>query len=101
MRISHVWLILSKEIASRRVNTKQSDDFFCYFIVGHDCTRKKGFQGPTQKALREARQQKFHVVASSSCDPEEDAEKMMGRRDLKVLCSFQLYSINPLYAKLC
>ncbi|XP_032920114.1 sperm-associated antigen 16 protein isoform X2 [Catharus ustulatus] len=50
---------------------------------GHDCTRKKEFQGPTQKALREARQQKFVVVASSSCDPDEDAEKMMGRRDLK------------------
>ncbi|XP_014113229.1 PREDICTED: sperm-associated antigen 16 protein [Pseudopodoces humilis] len=51
--------------------------------VGHDCTRKKEFEGPTQKALREARQQKFLVVASSSCDPDEDAEKKMGRRDLK------------------
>ncbi|XP_041891311.1 sperm-associated antigen 16 protein isoform X2 [Corvus kubaryi] len=50
--------------------------------VGHDCTRKKGFEGPTQKALREARQQKFLVVASSSCDPAEDAEKK-GKRDLK------------------
>ncbi|XP_062362697.1 sperm-associated antigen 16 protein [Cinclus cinclus] len=50
--------------------------------VGHDCTRKKGFEGPTQKALREARQQKFLVVASSSCGPDEDAKKM-GRRDLK------------------
>ncbi|XP_039925074.1 sperm-associated antigen 16 protein isoform X4 [Hirundo rustica] len=50
--------------------------------VGHDCTRKKEFEGPTQKALREARQQKFRVVASSSCDPDGDGEKM-GRRDLK------------------
>uniref|UniRef100_U3KEQ3 Sperm associated antigen 16 n=1 Tax=Ficedula albicollis TaxID=59894 RepID=U3KEQ3_FICAL len=50
--------------------------------VGHDCTRKKRFEGPTQKALREARQQKF-LVASSSCDADEDAEKKMGRRDLK------------------
>ncbi|XP_068052657.1 von Willebrand factor C domain-containing protein 2-like isoform X7 [Anomalospiza imberbis] len=50
---------------------------------GHDCTRKKGFEGPTQKALREARQQKFLVVASSSCDLDEDVEKKMGRRDLK------------------
>ncbi|XP_053803294.1 sperm-associated antigen 16 protein isoform X2 [Vidua chalybeata] len=49
---------------------------------GHDCTRKKGFEGPTQKALREARQKKFLVVASSSCDADEDAENM-GRRDLK------------------
>ncbi|XP_030134324.4 sperm-associated antigen 16 protein [Taeniopygia guttata] len=51
--------------------------------VGHDCTRKKGFEGPSQKALRETRQQKFIVVASSSCDPDKDAEKKMGRRDLK------------------
>ncbi|XP_056352690.1 sperm-associated antigen 16 protein isoform X3 [Oenanthe melanoleuca] len=51
--------------------------------VGHDCTRKKGFEGPTQKALQKARQQKFFVVASSSCDADEDAEKKMGRRDLK------------------
>ncbi|KAM7049279.1 sperm-associated antigen 16 protein isoform 2-T2 [Acridotheres tristis] len=50
---------------------------------GHDCTRKKGFEGPTQKALREARQQKFHVVASSSCGPDDDAEKKKSRRDLK------------------
>ncbi|TRZ16685.1 hypothetical protein HGM15179_010423, partial [Zosterops borbonicus] len=49
---------------------------------GHDCTRKKEFEGPTQKALREARQQKFLVVASSSCDAGEDEEKM-GKRDLK------------------
>ncbi|XP_037999277.1 sperm-associated antigen 16 protein isoform X2 [Motacilla alba alba] len=50
--------------------------------VGHYCTRKKDFEGPTQKALREARQQRFLVVASSSCDPDEEAEKT-GRRDLK------------------
>ncbi|KAL2302593.1 hypothetical protein Nmel_010022, partial [Mimus melanotis] len=51
--------------------------------VGHDCTRKKEFEGPTQKALREARQQKFLVVASSSCGPGEDAEKKKGRRNVK------------------
>lgn len=67
--------------------------------MGHDCTRPKGFEGPTQKALREARQQKFLVVGSSSHDPAEDAEEK-GKRDLKVKCSFQLYSINPLYIKL-
>ncbi|OWK53471.1 Sperm-associated antigen 16 protein [Lonchura striata] len=56
---------------------------------GHDCTRKKGFEGPTQKALRETRQQKFIVVASSSCDPDKDAEKKMGRRELKRLLVMQ------------
>ncbi|KAJ7402935.1 hypothetical protein BTVI_82185 [Pitangus sulphuratus] len=48
----------------------------------HDCTRKKEFEGPTQKALREARQQKIVVAASSPYDPVKDAEKM-GKRDLK------------------
>ncbi|XP_027533837.1 sperm-associated antigen 16 protein isoform X2 [Neopelma chrysocephalum] len=49
----------------------------------HDCTRKKDFEGPTQKALREARQQKIIVAASSSSDPVKDAEKKMDKRDLK------------------
>ncbi|XP_059724211.1 sperm-associated antigen 16 protein [Haemorhous mexicanus] len=50
---------------------------------GCECTGKKEFEGPTQKALREARQKKFLVVASSPCDPDEEAEKKMGKRDLK------------------
>ncbi|NWV31854.1 SPG16 protein, partial [Grantiella picta] len=50
--------------------------------VGHDCMRRTEFEGPTQKALREARQQKFFVVASSSSDAVKDAEKM-AKRDLK------------------
>ncbi|XP_027591448.1 sperm-associated antigen 16 protein isoform X1 [Pipra filicauda] len=49
----------------------------------HDCTRKKDFEGPTQKALREARQQKIIIAASSSSDPVKDAEKKMGKRHLK------------------
>ncbi|XP_063256177.1 sperm-associated antigen 16 protein isoform X3 [Prinia subflava] len=51
--------------------------------VGHDCTRKKEFEGPTQQALREARQQKFRVVASGARAAGEDAERKMGRRELK------------------
>ncbi|XP_064289665.1 sperm-associated antigen 16 protein isoform X2 [Passer domesticus] len=50
---------------------------------GHDCTRNEGFEGPTQKALREARQQKFFVVASSPCDSDEEAEKKLDKKDLK------------------
>ncbi|XP_054492629.1 sperm-associated antigen 16 protein isoform X1 [Agelaius tricolor] len=50
---------------------------------GCECTKKKEFEGPTQKALRETRQKKFLVVASSSGDPDEEGEKKMGRRDLK------------------
>ncbi|NXK86104.1 SPG16 protein, partial [Formicarius rufipectus] len=49
----------------------------------HDCTRKKEFEGPTQKALQEARQQKIIVSASSSYDPVKEAEKKMSKRDLK------------------
>uniref|UniRef100_A0A8C5UEG7 Sperm associated antigen 16 n=1 Tax=Malurus cyaneus samueli TaxID=2593467 RepID=A0A8C5UEG7_9PASS len=51
---------------------------------------KKEFEGPTQKALREARQQKFQVVASSPSDAAKEAEKKMGKKDVKVhkaLCS--------------
>ncbi|KAF2987324.1 hypothetical protein EK904_002361 [Melospiza melodia maxima] len=50
---------------------------------GCECTKKKEFEGPTQKGLWEARQKKFLVVASSSSDPGEEAEKKMSRRDLK------------------
>ncbi|KAL9848801.1 sperm-associated antigen 16 protein [Geothlypis trichas] len=51
---------------------------------GCECTKKKEFEGPTQKGLWEARQKKFLVVASSSGDPDEEAEKKKkGRRDLK------------------
>ncbi|XP_057245781.1 sperm-associated antigen 16 protein [Malurus melanocephalus] len=51
--------------------------------VVHDCTKKKEFEGPTQKALREARQQKFQVVASSPSDAAKEAEKKMGKKDVK------------------
>ncbi|XP_075009837.1 sperm-associated antigen 16 protein [Calonectris borealis] len=47
---------------------------------GHECQRKKGLEGPTQKALQEARQQKILDAESSSYDPVKDVEKKIGKR---------------------
>ncbi|NXO53376.1 SPG16 protein, partial [Aramus guarauna] len=47
--------------------------------AGQECQRKKGLEGPTQKALREARQQKVLDAESSSYDLVKDAEKI-GKR---------------------
>ncbi|KAK4817236.1 hypothetical protein QYF61_005258 [Mycteria americana] len=49
-------------------------------VIGHECQRKKGLEGPTQKALQEARQQKTVDAESSSSDPVKDAEKTTGKR---------------------
>ncbi|XP_064308176.1 sperm-associated antigen 16 protein [Phalacrocorax carbo] len=54
--------------------------------AGHKCQRKKRVEGPTQKALREARQQKIVDAESNSCDPVKDAEKI-GKRDPKGVSS--------------
>ncbi|NWW99246.1 SPG16 protein, partial [Caloenas nicobarica] len=48
--------------------------------AGHEYQRKKGSEGPTQKALREARQQKILDAESSSCDPGKNADKKRGKR---------------------
>ncbi|KAM9287324.1 sperm-associated antigen 16 protein [Morus bassanus] len=48
--------------------------------AGHECQRKKRLEGPTQKALQEARQQKILDAESSSYDPVKDAEKKIGKR---------------------
>nr|XP_021142291.1 sperm-associated antigen 16 protein isoform X2 [Columba livia] len=48
--------------------------------AGHEYRRKKGLEGPTQKALREARQQIILDAESSSCDPRKNAEKKRGKR---------------------
>ncbi|KAM9629436.1 sperm-associated antigen 16 protein isoform 4-T4 [Morphnus guianensis] len=48
--------------------------------AGHDCRRKKGLEGPTQKALQEVKQQKILDAESSSYDPVKDAEKEIGKR---------------------
>lgn len=64
---------------------------FC-FIAGHECERKKGLEGFTQKALQEARQQKM-----LDAGPVQDSEK---RRYPKV-CTF-LFSCsvsNVTYAR--
>ncbi|XP_064371420.1 sperm-associated antigen 16 protein isoform X2 [Dromaius novaehollandiae] len=47
---------------------------------GHECGRKKGLEGPTQKALQEARQQKIGDAESSSYDPVKDPMNKMGKR---------------------
>ncbi|KAM9235857.1 sperm-associated antigen 16 protein [Leptosomus discolor] len=44
--------------------------------AGHECKRKEVLEGPTQKALQEARQH----AGSSSYDPVKDAKKMTGSR---------------------
>ncbi|XP_074450235.1 sperm-associated antigen 16 protein [Larus michahellis] len=46
--------------------------------AGHECQRKKGLEGPTQKALQATRQQKILDGESSSYDPVKDAKKMKG-----------------------
>ncbi|XP_035187660.1 sperm-associated antigen 16 protein isoform X2 [Oxyura jamaicensis] len=46
---------------------------------GHECARKKGLEGPTQKALQEARQQKMLDAERSSYGPVKDSEKI-GKR---------------------
>lgn len=50
---------------------------------GHECQKKKGLEGLTQKALQEARQQKILDAESSSYDPVKDVEKKIGKRDPK------------------
>uniref|UniRef100_A0A8C3JHN0 Sperm-associated antigen 16 protein n=1 Tax=Calidris pygmaea TaxID=425635 RepID=A0A8C3JHN0_9CHAR len=47
--------------------------------AGHECQRKKGLEGPTQKALQAARQQKLLDAESSSYDPVKDTKKI-GKR---------------------
>ncbi|XP_035187661.1 sperm-associated antigen 16 protein isoform X3 [Oxyura jamaicensis] len=47
--------------------------------AGHECARKKGLEGPTQKALQEARQQKMLDAERSSYGPVKDSEKI-GKR---------------------
>ncbi|KAM9284218.1 LOW QUALITY PROTEIN: sperm-associated antigen 16 protein [Cariama cristata] len=47
--------------------------------AGHKCQRKKGLEGPTQKALQEARRQKILHAENCSYDPVKDAEKI-GKR---------------------
>ncbi|XP_067154600.1 sperm-associated antigen 16 protein isoform X2 [Apteryx mantelli] len=48
--------------------------------AGHECERKKGLEGPTQKALKEARQQKIRDAESSSYDPVKDPMKKTSKR---------------------
>ncbi|XP_068803980.1 sperm-associated antigen 16 protein isoform X1 [Struthio camelus] len=48
--------------------------------AGQECERKKGLEGPTQKALQEARQQKIFDAVSSSYDPVKDPLKKTGKR---------------------
>ncbi|XP_062435339.1 sperm-associated antigen 16 protein [Rhea pennata] len=48
--------------------------------AGQECVRKKGLEGPTQKALQEARQQKIIDAESSSHDPGRDPMKKIGKR---------------------
>nr|XP_047914261.1 sperm-associated antigen 16 protein isoform X2 [Anser cygnoides] len=45
----------------------------------HECERKKGLEGPTQKALQEARQQKMIDAERSSYGPVKDSAKI-GKR---------------------
>lgn len=72
--------------------------FWFYFIAGHEYRRKKGLEGPTQKALREARQQKILDAESSSCDPGKNTEKR-GKRYPKVCSILSSFSIShPKYA---
>ncbi|XP_065525816.1 sperm-associated antigen 16 protein [Lathamus discolor] len=47
--------------------------------VGHECSGKKWLEGPTQKALQKARQQKILDAESFSSDPVKDAEKTSKR----------------------
>ncbi|NXN47937.1 SPG16 protein, partial [Rhinoptilus africanus] len=62
--------------------------------AGHECQRRKGLEGPTQKALQAARQQKILDAESSSYDPVEDAKKI-GKRSPKV-CKFPVDTqVNP------
>ncbi|CAN0200590.1 unnamed protein product [Bubo scandiacus] len=67
--------------------------------AGHDCQRKKGL-GPTQKALREVRQQKFLDAESSSYDPVKDVEKKIGKTPKELPVNTQ---VNPylVHAKEC
>ncbi|KAM6421646.1 LOW QUALITY PROTEIN: sperm-associated antigen 16 protein [Rhynochetos jubatus] len=62
--------------------------------AGHVCQKKKGLEGPTQKALQEARQQKILDAESSSCDPVKDAEKI-GKRDPKDSVFSVDLQVNP------
>lgn len=65
--------------------------WFC-FIAGHECERKKGLEGSTQRALQEARQQKMLDAGLV-----KDSEK---KRYPKV-CTFLLSCSvsNPTYAR--
>ncbi|KAM6131648.1 sperm-associated antigen 16 protein [Phoenicopterus ruber ruber] len=51
--------------------------------AGHEGQRQIGLEGPTQKTLREARQQKLLDAESSSYDPVKEAEKTRGKRHPK------------------
>ncbi|KAM9548915.1 sperm-associated antigen 16 protein [Guaruba guarouba] len=50
--------------------------------VGHECSRKKWLEGPTQKALQKARQPEIHDTENFSSGPAKAAEKT-SRRDPK------------------
>ncbi|XP_071667381.1 sperm-associated antigen 16 protein [Patagioenas fasciata] len=62
--------------------------------AGHEYRRKKGLEGPTQKALREARQQKILDAERSSCDPGKNREKR-GKRYPKAAATGRLDLADP------
>ncbi|XP_064015047.1 sperm-associated antigen 16 protein isoform X2 [Pogoniulus pusillus] len=47
--------------------------------VGHKCQMKEGLEGPTQKALREARQ-KNKILGAENSSPVKDERKRIGKR---------------------
>ncbi|XP_033921666.1 sperm-associated antigen 16 protein [Melopsittacus undulatus] len=60
--------------------------------VGHECSGMKWLEGPTQKALQKARQQKILDVESFPSDPVKDAEKTSKRepKDAEVPIDIQV-----------
>lgn len=58
--------------------------------VGHECSGKKWLEGPTQKALQKARQQKILDAESSSYDPVKDAEKTSKKEPKEVPVDIQV-----------
>ncbi|XP_057268354.1 sperm-associated antigen 16 protein [Pezoporus wallicus] len=58
--------------------------------VGHECSGKKWLEGPTQKALQKARQQKILDAESFSSDPVKDKEKTSKREPKDVPIDIQV-----------